>query len=124
MNQLINQIRFHIILLPIFDDYKIYYLGFLERVRASTLSDIEKYRKLNMLLEAIRARHFEHWLNSPLAIIGGTVTETIKDLGKTLKDVLDVPLNFLQPKNFIVIIISLAILAFIVFLIISKLKTA
>ena len=49
-----------------------------------------------MLLEAIRARHFEHWLNSPLAIIGGTITETLKGLGQTVKDIIDIPLNLLE----------------------------
>ena len=123
MNQLVNTIRFHIILLPILDNQKTFYLDFLTRIQASTLSDIEKYRKLNMLLEAIRVRHYEHWYNSPLAIIGGTITETLKGLGQTVKDIIDLPLNILEPKNLIVIIISLAILSFVVFLIISKLKS-
>jgi len=122
MNELIAKAQLHILLLPIGDPMKNYYYNFLESVRMSTATPEKKLERLGMLLEAIKSRFTEHFYKSPLVQILGTVVLTLEDIGKGAITGLEILPPLLKPVNIILIVSVIAVLGFVVFLIIAKLK--
>lgn len=123
MNELINRIQWHILGLPIKDNMKQYYYNFLSNVRASTETKESKLRKLNTLMEAIKARYYELWVTSPLVIIGDTILTSLEDIGKGAIATGKAGLDLAKPKNLIVILIIIAVIGLITFFIIAKVKS-
>lgn len=109
MNELIDRVKWEIFRLPIYDNYKSYYYNYLENVRAANISDREKMRKILLLLDAVKVRHEEHWYKSPLAIIGGGIVETLKDIGNIVGEAADIPRKILDPTNLVFILLAVAV---------------